>query len=85
MGISRIFLLNVLPLGNGGEYWRGDVGVWGDSTIVTRGLVGDCGWEHSGGGDKGISTIGEGVLVLVGVKSDCPEERNIPFRTGHGA
>lgn len=71
----------------------------GLSTMVTRGLasglvtfrtipflccgggVGDgvCG----GGGDKGNSTIGLGVLV--GTKSDWPVDRKMPFRTGHGA
>lgn len=71
----------------------------GLSTSVTRGLlvglltlnvipflwcvglpaVGVCG----GGGESGNSTIGLGVLV--GTKSDWPVERNIPFRTGHGA
>lgn len=71
----------------------------GVSTRVTRGLVvglltlnvipflccvgllavGVCG----GGGESGNSTIGLGVLV--GTKSDCPVDRNMPFRTGHGA
>uniref|UniRef100_T1GCA3 Uncharacterized protein n=1 Tax=Megaselia scalaris TaxID=36166 RepID=T1GCA3_MEGSC len=42
---------------------------------VTRGLEGDCGCVFNGGGDSGISTIGDGVLVLVGMKSDCPVDR----------
>ena len=91
--MSRIFLLTTLPLGKGGEYeclglllHVDDVGDRGDSIIVTRGLLGDWGdWQFKGGGDNGISTIGDGVLVLVGIKSDCPEDRKIPFRTGHGA
>lgn len=41
--------------------------------------VGVCG----GGGERGNSTIGLGVLV--GTKSDWPVDRKMPFRTGHGA
>lgn len=37
----------------------------------------------TGGGDKGISTMGLGERV--GIKSDCPLERKMPLRTGQGA
>lgn len=58
------------------------VGDKGLSTTETFGLKGfDV--IFPGCGVFGISTIGLGLRV--GVKSECPDERNIPFRTGHGA
>lgn len=75
-GVDGVIGLDV-P-GDGG----GDNGL---STILIKGLSGllvlpGCG---VGVGVLGISTTGLGVLC--GTKSDCPLDRNIPFRTGHGA
>lgn len=61
----------------------GDFGDNGLSTIATRGLSGFEDVDFGVQGVLGISIIGLGVRC--GTKSDWPVERNIPFRTGHGA
>ncbi len=69
-------LIGVTVLGDSG----GDNGF---STTLINGLRGLLVLPGCGVGVLGISTTGLGVLC--GTKSDCPLDRNIPFRTGHGA
>lgn len=83
MGLIGLVGLNGVD-GVIGLVGRGDCG--GDnglSTMLNNGLSGLLVLPGCGVGVLGNSTTGLGVLC--GTKSDCPLDRNIPFRTGHGA
>lgn len=57
----------------------------GDKGLSTTETFGLKGFDETfpGCGVFGISTMGLGLRV--GIKSECPVDRKIPFRTGHGA